>query len=322
MKISLNRAGRTGTVTVSLYSNNASGALPQPGSLLTKIGAINDTSAVPGNAITDFPLATTYPLTANTRYWIVVSTNNNSALSLNWSAGVAGTGILGEYHFFQGMTYANAAGTDSGPYIAFVGANKPAPPPPPPPTTTVGGVVSASAFGEFESVAPGSFIEIYGTNMARDRRPWGGPDFNGNNAPTSLDGVSVLIGGQNAFVEYISSGQVNVQVPSNVVPGEMVEITVTNGNSTSTPFSVMVNPTEPGLLAPSSFKVNGNQYVAAQFSDGTFVLPTGAIAGLTGRPAHPGDEIVIYRVPPLTRFAPGCNLLAMFTGAIACGGRR
>jgi hypothetical protein len=52
----------------------------------------------------------------------------------------------------------------------------------------VSGVISASAFGGFSSVAPGSWIEIYGSNLALDTRGWTGSDFQGNTAPTSLDG--------------------------------------------------------------------------------------------------------------------------------------
>jgi uncharacterized protein (TIGR03437 family) len=58
----------------------------------------------------------------------------------------------------------------------------------------------------------------------------------------------------------------------------------------------MVNTTEAGLLAPSSFKVGANQYVVAQHLDGTYVLPTGAIAGVTSSLAQPGETIVIYGV--------------------------
>jgi hypothetical protein len=57
------------------------------------------------------------------------------------------------------------------------------------PAITSGGGVSASAFGEFASAAPGSWIEIYGTNLAGDTRPWQTSDFNGVNAPTMLDGL-------------------------------------------------------------------------------------------------------------------------------------
>ena len=164
-----------------------------------------------------------------------------------------------------------------------------------PPMPTIGGVVSASAFGGFASVAPGSWVEIYGSTLADHTRQWAGSDFTGINAPTMLDGVQVVIGGQKAYLDFISSGQVNAQLPSNIGPGPM-QITLTSGNVTSAPFNITVNATQPGLLAPPSFKIGGNQYVVAQFSDGTYVLPAGSIAGVTSRPAMPGETIVIYGV--------------------------
>jgi uncharacterized protein (TIGR03437 family) len=157
-------------------------------------------------------------------------------------------------------------------------------------------VVSASDFGGFSTVAPGSWVEIHGTNLAPDTRSWLGSDFTGNNAPTSLDGVKVTAGGQAAFVEYISPTQVNAQLPSNVPTGGAVQLTVNNGTSTSAPVNITVSATEPGLLAPASFLIGGKQYVVAQFTDGTYVLPTGAIAGVASRPAKPGESIVIYGV--------------------------
>ena len=47
------------------------------------------------------------------------------------------------------------------------------------PVIKSGGVVSASAFGQFTSIAPGSWIEIYGSNLATNTRGWSGSDFNG-----------------------------------------------------------------------------------------------------------------------------------------------
>lgn len=158
------------------------------------------------------------------------------------------------------------------------------------------GIISASAFGGLAAVAPGSWIEIYGTNLAPDTRGWRGSDFNGLNAPTSLDATSVSIGGQAAFVAYISPGQVNVQVPSTLGLGPQ-SVTVTNGSGTSSSYVLDVSAAAPGLLAPGSFDIGGTQYVVALFPDNaTYVLPVGAIPGVVSRPAKPGDVIVLYGV--------------------------
>jgi uncharacterized protein (TIGR03437 family) len=178
------------------------------------------------------------------------------------------------------------------------------------PSIPQGGVVSASAFGEFTSVAPGTWIEIYGSNLALGTETWAASNFNGVNAPTSLDGTSVTIGGQPAFIDFVSPGQVDALVPSNVATGSQ-PITVTVGSVTSAAYSINVNPVQPGLDAPPSFNIGGTQYAVALFADGSYVLPVGAIAGLTSRPAQPGDEIVLYGIGfgPVTPNIPAGQLV-------------
>jgi uncharacterized protein (TIGR03437 family) len=180
----------------------------------------------------------------------------------------------------------------------------------PKPAVSPGGVVSASAFGEFTSVSPGSWIEIYGSNLAVGTQSWAASDFNGVNAPTSLNGTSVTIGGQAAFIGFISPGQVNALVPSNIATG-MLSMTVTVGSLTSAAYNINVNPVQPGFDAPPSFNIGGIQYVVALFADGTYVLPVGAIAGLPSRPAQPGDEIVLYGIGfgPVTPNIPAGQLV-------------
>ncbi len=164
------------------------------------------------------------------------------------------------------------------------------------PVITAGGVVSAGAFGGFTSAAPGSWIEIYGSNLATGTRSWTGSDFKGVVAPLSLDGTQVTIGGQQAAVDFISPGQVNAQIPSSVGFGPQ-PVTVTTGVGASAAVNINVNVTQPGLLAPPSFVIGGKQYLGATFPDGvTYVLPTGAIPGLTSRPARPGETIILYGV--------------------------
>ena len=161
---------------------------------------------------------------------------------------------------------------------------------------TVSSVNSASEFGAAPSVAPGSWIEVHGANLAVTTRFWTHSEFNGNQAPISLDSTSVTIGGQHAFVYAISSGQVNVQVPSNVTAGPQ-SLTVSTPAGTSAPITVTVKATQPGLYAPAVLQVGGKQYTA-QYNDAThtFIMPAGAVSGINSQPAHAGDLIVLYGV--------------------------
>jgi len=159
------------------------------------------------------------------------------------------------------------------------------------------GVISASAYGGFASLAPGTWMEIYGTDLANvASQTWSGADFKGNAAPTALGATTVTIGGQSAFIDYVSPTQVNAQVPSNITPGPQPVIVSTPGGI-SKAYTVTVNATQPGLLSPPVFKLAGGQYIAALFPDGsTFVLPPSAIAGVPTARAKPGDTIILYGV--------------------------
>ncbi|HTX34299.1 MAG TPA: hypothetical protein VME43_04730 [Bryobacteraceae bacterium] len=164
------------------------------------------------------------------------------------------------------------------------------------PKPSVVTTIEASGFGGYQSLAPGAWVEIYGSYLAGQTRPWGGSDFNGSNAPTSLSGTSVMIGGQPAFVSYISPSQINAEISPAIGTGPQ-PLVITTANGISATYSVTVLSVEPGLLAPAAFKIDGISYAAAVFSDGTtYVLPTGAIAGVPSRPAQAGDTITFYGV--------------------------
>lgn len=161
----------------------------------------------------------------------------------------------------------------------------------------IGGVISAGAFGGFTSIAPGSWIEVYGLNLASTSRAWAGSDFNGVKGPTSLSGTKVTIGGKEAVLSYISPGQVNAQVSADVPAGQQ-PITVTTAVGTSPAYAITVNARQPGLFAHPSFTIGGKQHVGAVFAnDGnTFVMPTGAVAGIASRPAKPGETILLFGI--------------------------
>ena len=163
------------------------------------------------------------------------------------------------------------------------------------PTILPGGVTSASGFGGMATIAAGTWIEIMGSKLATTTRSWTGDDFNGQNAPTSLDGVSVTVNSRQAFLSYISPVQVNALVPSDIGTGTM-QIVVTNANGVSDPYTITANAVQPGLLAPPAFLVGGRQYVAALLPDGEFAIPAGLIPGVASRPARPGEILVIYAI--------------------------
>ncbi|HEY6345659.1 MAG TPA: protease pro-enzyme activation domain-containing protein [Bryobacteraceae bacterium] len=161
----------------------------------------------------------------------------------------------------------------------------------------------AGDYGGYAYFASGSWLEIKGTNLADPADPrnpgqWTANDFNGVNAPTSLDGVSVSINGKPAYVWYLSTGQLNVQAPEDSATGN-VPVTVATCKGTSSQFNFARQALAPGLLAPSSFNLNGKQYLVATFaSDGAYVLSAsaGAALGVNSRAAKPGDLIIAYGI--------------------------
>jgi uncharacterized protein (TIGR03437 family) len=159
---------------------------------------------------------------------------------------------------------------------------------------TIQTVISASAYGGFSSIAPATWIEIYGQNLATATAGWTG-EFQGNNAPTSVGGTTVTVGGEPLFIDYVSPGQVNGQVPSDVAAGQQ-QVIVTTAAGSSAPFTITVNPTEPGLLAPAAFKLSGVQYAVALFSDGFYDLPPGLVSEVASRRAVPGDTIMLFGI--------------------------
>jgi uncharacterized protein (TIGR03437 family) len=85
-------------------------------------------------------------------------------------------------------------------------------------------------------------------------------------------------------------------VASDAAIGPM-QVVASGPTGTSTPHLVTVQPTQPGLLAPSSFLIGGTQYSVALFSDGqTYALPAGALPGVPSRPARPGETVTFYGI--------------------------
>lgn len=164
-----------------------------------------------------------------------------------------------------------------------------------PPSIRLTRAAGPSAFGGSGATAPGSWVEIFGSNLAPVSRSWSADDFEGLKAPRSLAGTRVTIGGKEAFVSYVSPNQVNALVPSDVGLGQQT-VTLTTASGTTASGVITINATEPGLLAPASFNVGDRQYAAAAFPDGTYALASQVISGVYSRPARPSETIILYGI--------------------------
>jgi uncharacterized protein (TIGR03437 family) len=93
--------------------------------------------------------------------------------------------------------------------------------------------------------------------------------------------------GQNAFVYFISPGQINVLTPPNLAAGP-VQVVVTNQGAATTAF-----PATAQQLSTSFFIFNGGPYVVATHLDGSLIGPTTLYPG-SSTPAAAGETIVVY----------------------------
>lgn len=159
----------------------------------------------------------------------------------------------------------------------------------------------ANAEGGDTTIAANSWVAISGTALAPpgDTRTWGSADFVNGQMPTQLDGVSVTMNGENAYVYYISPTQINVLTPPDLAIG-VVQVKVTAGGVTSAQFTSL-----GAKGSPSFFIFGAGPYVAAAHANGSLVGPATLYPGLS-TPASPGETIILYAngfgavTPPVT----------------------
>ena len=157
-------------------------------------------------------------------------------------------------------------------------------PPPPMPSINSGGLVSAASFTG--GSAAGSIVSLFGSGLAT-----GTANSNGVlPLPPTLLTTSVQVNGIAAPLFYVSSTQINFQVPWEVAGQSQVSVTASLGTQKSTPVSLALAPLAPGIFATNG----GGTGQGAVLIAGTAFLaaPTGFAAG--SRPASGGEFLSIY----------------------------
>jgi uncharacterized protein (TIGR03437 family) len=151
------------------------------------------------------------------------------------------------------------------------------------PTISANGVVNGASFQP--GVVANSWVTIQGSGLATKTDDWSNSIVNGA-LPTSLDGVSVSIGGKPAYMYYISPEQLNVLAPD--VPAGPITVTVTSSGGTSAAFS-----TTASVYGPAFFAWPGNQVVATR-TDYSYAVKTGTFSGAATVAAKPGDVVILW----------------------------
>jgi uncharacterized protein (TIGR03437 family) len=151
----------------------------------------------------------------------------------------------------------------------------------------VGGVASATGIpGSVQNnIESGSWVAIYGTNLADATMDWSGKIVNGI-LPTTLGGVSVTIGGKPAAVYYISPGQLNVQAPDGL--SGAVPVVVTNNGRVSAPGTAQAQSYAPALFQWGSIKYA----VTTRYPDNAYI--GGPNFGSPYQSASAGDVLILW----------------------------
>jgi uncharacterized protein (TIGR03437 family) len=156
-----------------------------------------------------------------------------------------------------------------------------------------GTLPSITAVSNGASFMPGlsgnAWMSITGANLASTTRTWTAAEMSGAKLPTQLDGVSVTFNGEAAPLYFVSPGQLNVLVPSDIAPGPPVVVQVTTRQGVSSTITSL----QP--VAPAFFVFGGDigRYVAGRHgSDNVTIGKPGLYPD--SRPAAPGEIIVLY----------------------------
>jgi uncharacterized protein (TIGR03437 family) len=159
------------------------------------------------------------------------------------------------------------------------------------PTISANGIREAA--GGALAISPGSWASLFGSRLAPDTVPggrtWTNSEIVNNRLPTTLDGVSVTIGGRPASVYFIRDDQINVQVPSDAPLGSNVPVIVTTSKGVSQAATANVQQYAPGF-----FLYLGTRYVAAQHADFTLVARRDLYPTTNASPARPGEVVILY----------------------------
>jgi uncharacterized protein (TIGR03437 family) len=173
------------------------------------------------------------------------------------------------------------------------------------PAISAGGVVNAASFTDH--VSPGALATIFGSNFIGS----GESASASLPLPASLGGVSVKVNGQAAPLLYLSTDQINFQIPWETATGSAT-VTVSSSGKQTAAVKVPVVPAAPGLFFQGSHAIVQNFDYSLNSSsnpaqDGALIIAYLTGAGAVSPPVADG-------APALS--SPTSNVTATVTATI------
>ena len=260
------------------------------------------------------PVTVTVDLTddlAGVQQWQVQfdSPSGNQSLQVSGSPGlIAGTILSGTFGSSATLLQSAEAGTWTAAFLSItdeagnntsvdlvaagfpiqfeVAANQSSGLPTLPANSVVNGASFRAATEPGGALAPGAIVSFFGTNLAE------GPGLAESvPLPTALLGTSVTFNGTEAPLFTVSGGQINAQVPFELLPGE-ASVQVTRGDNTSEVQTVTVAAVSPGIFAVNQQGTGQGAILIANTA--TIAAPNGSVPGREARPANRQEFISIF----------------------------
>jgi len=157
----------------------------------------------------------------------------------------------------------------------------------PPPTLTAGGTLNVFNPVLSGPLSPGAIAEVFGTGLASSAAQTHIVPL-----PTTFNNTYAQIGPYHAPLYFLSSGQVNLQIPSEIASTQQVPVVLSVDKALTLPVILDIVPNAPGVLShfdgPTPPSLQNNARIIAQHRDGRAVN--------SSNPGKPGETLVMYLV--------------------------
>jgi uncharacterized protein (TIGR03437 family) len=150
------------------------------------------------------------------------------------------------------------------------------------PILSSGAVLNGASFAAQSPVAPGTFVSLFGSQLASGTAVAPSVPL-----PVTLAGGSVLLAGQQIPIFSANTGQLNAILPYGLAVNTTLQVLVSQGNSLSVPQAITIAPASPGVFTTGGTG-QGQGIILGVAPDGSQTLAD------SNHPVSAGQTIVIY----------------------------